>query len=664
MYGSQLMIALAVEYKLGRQDSLPILRLALESIGHLYKYQNIADFSGYPIRWDAVTSDKWATRTVKNDDIPWYCCEFLLNSNYEYLYCTPSNHPGYDKTDDANLDRLRYWEPSTDELTGLVLTYDMVFQLVDDAALRTEIRRQVTNLSAYLAGHSYLLVRPCGGFASQGASGVLPAMEYPFSRVFARIIGQDPPAARSFEDALVAAGVWNCVGPSMQRWGVIGIPASAGLFGVLGWIIGAASVALFGFASTVAGLLSAIGAALGLSFGYFLGRAFGMMQAMDCIDIRRAHGAADPREFALAYLLTLIPPKERFKLWMWGIDLGMGGYARGFPQFVCLTALADTTDTTVRDAFLAQTPDPATTEARGSGRNTGFAAAVAVALGKASEEPNLIKFLEDAFDSFPKGKLRQPLLEDDQEHDGTSVVWERIRKFTEEPLSALEYLACLALSWLRAEQLQKDGVTDVAGRVVPLPPGTAPWPRPSVPHAVLKGGVAPALDDVRASGRESVDVFPARDTAGMVSSRPAEPPPPDSKITGIDRYTIPVPESSPLVDWNVDIRLGDSVDVRASGAIKSGVWLTGWNDPDGWNYISNDPKFPLPGTNPYCLLYKIVPTGRTPSERPWKKLGKTPLSFAAMPEDLTGRLMFRTNDDTPGNGDGAFSVDLVIRRAS
>jgi hypothetical protein len=106
------------------------------------------------------------------------------------------------------------------------------------------------------------------------------------------------------------------------------------------------------------------------------------------------------------------------------------------------------------------------------------------------------------------------------------------------------------------------------------------------------------------------------------------------------------------------------VDVRASGAIKSGVWLTGWNDPDGWNYISNDPKFPLPGTNPYCLLYKIVPTGRTPSERPWKKLGKTPLSFAAMPEDLTGRLMFRTNDDTPGNGDGAFSVDLVIRRAS
>ena len=38
------------------------------------------------------------------------------------------------------------------------------------------------------------------------------------------------------------------------------------------------------------------------------------------------------------------------------------------------------------------------------------------------------------------------------------------------------------------------------------------------------------------------------------------------------------------------------------------------------------------------------------SDLPWKKLGSTPLSFAAIPENLTGGLMFRTNDDTPGNG--------------
>jgi len=61
-------------------------------------------------------------------------------------------------------------------------------------------------------------------------------------------------------------------------------------------------------------------------------------------------------------------------------------------------------------------------------------------------------------------------------------------------------------------------------------------------------------------------------------------------------------ESDALVDTDIQVNRGDTAMFHAWGQIWAGVWLTGLNRPDGWTNIDNDPKFPLPGAHPYCLL--------------------------------------------------------------
>ena len=655
LYGSHLLLALAVEHVLGRTDALPALELAVASIGQLYKFGQIAEFAGYPIRWDAVTSDKWVTRNVAGKGAPWYCCEFLIDQNYQHSYCTPFNHPGYvpfdpsDPNDDRpsrfrSFDLYRRWEPSMDELVGLVLSYDFVYALVDSPSIRAEIQRQVNNLSSYLRRHGYLLVRPCGGFTARGASGALPALEYPFSRIFARITGQLFPASASFEQALVAAGLWDCLKPSMQRWGVAG----AAILGILLSALGSLLVQFLG---------GAVGLLLGGVSGYNAGRAFGVFQARNCFDVWRESAR---QEFVAAYLLKLLPARQRFLLWINNVWRGQG-YAKNFAQFIGLTALQDGSDTSVKDAYLNSLP-AAKKDKRGTFGNTGFAAAVAVVLGYAGEEPSLRKFLDDAYDSFAgPDRLRQPMLRKDSE-----VLAERIRndgdEVPEDPLGALEYMACLALSWLRAKRLQDSGTPADPDRIVSFPKMPAAWPQPTVPSKVIEDGVVPGLTGLTAG--QDVPLFST--PQGELSPderRRSDSPPSAPPVVSVDQQTISVPEASALVDPGIVIRLGDKVVINASGTIWAGVWLTGRNGPEGWSGISTNPKFPARGTNPYCLLYKVVPSGADAAASPWRKLGAT-LSFTAMTTTTTGTILFRTNDDTPGNGNGGFSCDIIVERVA
>jgi hypothetical protein len=55
----------------------------------------------------------------------------------------------------------------------------------------------------------------------------------------------------------------------------------------------------------------------------------------------------------------------------------------------------------------------------------------------------------------------------------------------------------------------------------------------------------------------------------------------------------------------LQVEKGDTLIFQAWGQIWAGVWFTGNNGPNGWNNLDNDPKFPLPGTHPYCLLGKL-----------------------------------------------------------
>src|SRR5262249_14384351 len=113
-----------------------------------------------------------------------------------------------------------------------------------------------------------------------------------------------------------------------------------------------------------------------------------------------------------------------------------------------------------------------------------------------------------------------------------------------------------------------------------------------------------------------------------------------------------VPESSAGIDTGVDIQSLDRVIFRASGEIWAGVWFTGGNGPEGWHYRDSNRKFPLPGGHPYSLLGQIA--GRyfevgTGIERIHTGAG-------------VERLFLRTNDESPGNGTGAFTCNVEVWR--
>lgn len=133
----------------------------------------------------------------------------------------------------------------------------------------------------------------------------------------------------------------------------------------------------------------------------------------------------------------------------------------------------------------------------------------------------------------------------------------------------------------------------------------------------------------------------------------------------IDQNVI-VKESDSNVDTVIDIMQGDRILFSASGSIWAGVALTGTNGPDGWgNYFANDPKFPLQSpdilgqtVHPYSLIgrfgtrYFNIGSGLELSGNQSKKLIVNP----------TMRLYLRTNDDSPGNGDGEFNVNIKVYR--
>jgi hypothetical protein len=144
-----------------------------------------------------------------------------------------------------------------------------------------------------------------------------------------------------------------------------------------------------------------------------------------------------------------------------------------------------------------------------------------------------------------------------------------------------------------------------------------------------------------------------------------------------------VPESSYGVDTGLILLPGDTVTFSASGQIWAGVLLTGTNGPQGWvDYAANcDPKFPLVCAPPYGLIgyldndggYFYIGAGGGAAQPPvptlasWGVDGRIGnyIDWPSPPLDLLAaptHLMLRTNDDTPGNGSGAFSVNIQIAR--
>jgi hypothetical protein len=111
------------------------------------------------------------------------------------------------------------------------------------------------------------------------------------------------------------------------------------------------------------------------------------------------------------------------------------------------------------------------------------------------------------------------------------------------------------------------------------------------------------------------------------------------------------------VDTNINLKNGDWLDVAASGTIWAGVWFTGPNTARGWEGWTAGNDKPLPGSPPFCLL------GRTTDEGYFyigDNLRRTYQSGTLGPGET--RLFLRINDNTPGNGSGAFNVRVMVWR--
>ena len=111
-----------------------------------------------------------------------------------------------------------------------------------------------------------------------------------------------------------------------------------------------------------------------------------------------------------------------------------------------------------------------------------------------------------------------------------------------------------------------------------------------------------------------------------------------------------VTESAVAVDSGVDVGPGQWLGLTGSGEIWSGVIFTGNNGPQGWNTIDNNPNLPLPGSRPFSLL------GRLEGQNFYIGTSNSTGKDFASPQ----RLILRTNDDLPGNGNGAFMCQVEL----
>lgn len=115
--------------------------------------------------------------------------------------------------------------------------------------------------------------------------------------------------------------------------------------------------------------------------------------------------------------------------------------------------------------------------------------------------------------------------------------------------------------------------------------------------------------------------------------------------------TVRVPESTSGT-YVATLQAGESVTLTPTDAtIWAGVWFTGANGPAGWNTVARPGYgYPLAGAREYSLLANKN-TG-------WFYIGAartTVTNTLGNPQTLH----LRTNDNTPGNGSGAFEVNVT-----
>ena len=114
---------------------------------------------------------------------------------------------------------------------------------------------------------------------------------------------------------------------------------------------------------------------------------------------------------------------------------------------------------------------------------------------------------------------------------------------------------------------------------------------------------------------------------------------------------VPVGEGDGPVNTGLQVRQGDTLIFNAWGEIWAGVWFTGPNGPQGWDWRDGNPKVPLPGAHPFQLL-GLMDAG-------YFEIGR---SRRVDETSNQGLLRLEINDDVHGNGNGAFQCAIQLYR--
>jgi len=122
----------------------------------------------------------------------------------------------------------------------------------------------------------------------------------------------------------------------------------------------------------------------------------------------------------------------------------------------------------------------------------------------------------------------------------------------------------------------------------------------------------------------------------------------DPILCPVDDISVPESSSAGVVtEW---LAYGESLTVYPySDQIWAGVLFTGWNGPAGWAGTAAPSYYPAPGAREYSLV------GRFGSGA-YQYLGTASRTFRNTVPGYVQRVRFRVNDNTPGNGAGAFRV--------
>lgn len=544
-----LAVALGVEVRLGLRPATAVLQAALDTWSRMFRMSGA--FAGYPLRWDPVATEPgkehWNGAQMRSGEFP-------LDAQGRYDFSGRPNdvraHPyrsaailrqllpaAQDPTQHhermyEHHRHFQQWEPSQDEVFGMLALGWAAGHLSGDAALRTRTAAILRPLATYLSQHGYLLVKPGGGLVARGHGDSLVGAEVALGHLFQSVLGAPFAPAVNWTGAMIKAGLWGSLETAWSIGGGVGTVGDAAV-----WLAHVYPILTRGVFSAAA-LPAVLAATTDPALGTKLGRMVGVATVADVFDsFRDGEGLGDP---ALSAFLHEFGARQRFDVFMAFMRLAPSyAPASGFVPFFSLFAL-DTTDLQVSNAYLNWFD---WRSARATELTPLFALAVACVLaGDGRWEPELAARLQQAHDEFVH-QHGSDLVVALEAHDltGGRLV------FLEQATTAVDYCGALALAWWHAQRAAAAGRSLAPGFPV-LPAAPASLPRPTYTGW---GDLFPN------------DQAPPRATEGPTAP---EDMPDIGTAPDVD-LQVTVSANAGDVDTGEDIHFGDVFRVEASGGV-------------------------------------------------------------------------------------------------